>query len=171
MSRICSKCGFENIDEAKFCSSCGVTLDDSPIVNKHKDKNIPDGVAGWSWGAFLIAPIWAIGNKTWIGLLAVIPYLGFVVAIVLGFKGREWAWKNNDWDSLEHFNRVQRRWSLWGMVPYLILLGILAAVAIPKIEATKEDARIAQEAAAQDTVSYDSNQYSEPDEMYQNDNN
>ena len=34
---------------------------------------IPPGVAGWSWGAFLLNWIWAIGNRTWIGLLALVP--------------------------------------------------------------------------------------------------
>ena len=69
----------------------------------------PDGVAGWSWGAFFLNWIWSIGNRTWIGLLALIPYVGIIVAIILGVKGRQWAWQNKRWDSIEHFNRVQRR--------------------------------------------------------------
>lgn len=76
---------------------------------------IPDGVKGWSWGAFLLNWIWAIGNRTWIGLLAIIPYVGIIVGIVLGFKGREWAWRNKRWDSVEHFNAVQKTWSAWGV--------------------------------------------------------
>jgi hypothetical protein len=92
----------------------------------------PDGVRGWSWGAFFLNWIWAIGNRTWIGLLAIIPYVGFIMAIYLGMKGRELAWRNKRWDSLEHFNRVQRRWSLWSLVLILIaLLGIVAAIVIP----------------------------------------
>lgn len=98
-----------------------------------RDIEVPAGVKGWSWGAFLLNWIWAIGNKTWIGLLAFAPYIGFIVAIVLGIKGREWAWKNKRWESLEHFNQVQRRWSIWGLVLILgiFALGILAAIAIP----------------------------------------
>lgn len=94
---------------------------------------IPDGIKGWSWGAFLLNWIWAIGNKTWIGLLAAIPYVGFIMAIVLGFKGREWAWKNKEWESVEHFNRVQRKWSFWGamIVVISVIIGIVAAIAIP----------------------------------------
>ena len=72
----------------------------------------PPGVAGWSWGAFLISWIWAIFNRTWIGLLALVPYVGILVSIYLGIKGRELAWRNKRWESLEHFNDVQRRWSL-----------------------------------------------------------
>lgn len=77
-----------------------------------KETIIVDGIKGWSWVAFMFNWIWAIGNKTWIGLLALVPYIGFVMAIILGIKGREWAWRNKRWESLEHFQRVQRKWSL-----------------------------------------------------------
>ncbi|SFG35404.1 hypothetical protein SAMN05518865_11151 [Duganella sp. CF458] len=93
---------------------------------------VPAEVPGWSWGAFTLNWIWAIGNRTWFGLMALIPYVGLIIAIVLGVKGREWAWQNKRWDSVEHFNRVQRRWSIWGLCLMIIpLLGIAAAVAIP----------------------------------------
>lgn len=89
-------------------------------------KEVPPGIAGWSWGAFLWNWIWAIFNNTWIGLLALIPGVNLVMIFVLGFKGREWAWKNKQWDSVEHFNRVQRKWSLWGI--WLMLGGLVLAV-------------------------------------------
>lgn len=96
---------------------------------------IPPGVAGWSWGAFLLNWIWAIGNRTWIGLLALVPYLGFIAAIYLGVKGRELAWRNKHWDSVEHFNSVQRKWTIWGLILTVgvACLGILAAIVIPAI--------------------------------------
>ncbi|MGH1486479.1 MAG: hypothetical protein ACRBCI_09685 [Cellvibrionaceae bacterium] len=97
-----------------------------------KGVELPEGVKGWSWGAFMLNWIWAIGNKTWIGLLAFVPYVGFIMAIVLGVKGREWAWQNKQWDSIEHFNRVQRRWSFWGLIIFgIAIVGIVASVAIP----------------------------------------
>jgi Tfp pilus assembly major pilin PilA len=94
---------------------------------------VPHGVKGWSWGAFFLNWIWAIGNKTWIGLLCILPIIGFVMAFVLGYKGREWAWKNARWDSLEHFNRVQRLWSIWALILTLgsFGIGVLAAIALP----------------------------------------
>jgi hypothetical protein len=96
---------------------------------------LPDGVAGWSWGAFAFSWIWAIPNRTWVGLLALIPGVGLVVRVVLGVNGRAWAWQNKRWDSVEHFNRVQRRWSLWSIVLLGIpLLGIVAALALPAYE-------------------------------------
>lgn len=94
---------------------------------------VPPDAKGWSWGAFLFNWIWAIGNRTWIGLLALLPYIGVVVAIYLGIKGRELAWRNKRWDSIEHFRQVQRRWSVWAGIIYggIFALGILAAIAIP----------------------------------------
>lgn len=93
----------------------------------------PSGVKGWSWGAFLLNWIWAVSNRTWIGLLCFIPYIGFIFSVYLGFKGRELAWRNKRWDSLEHFNRVQRRWSIWGLVLIVGVagIGLSAAIAIP----------------------------------------
>lgn len=98
-----------------------------------KSIEVPPGVAGWSWGAFLLNWIWAIFNSTWIGLLCLVPYIGFIFAIYLGIKGRELAWRNKRWDSMEHFNRVQRNWSKWALIIILgtMVIGILAAIAIP----------------------------------------
>jgi hypothetical protein len=107
--------------------------DDENNSGQGKVEKLPDGVAGWSWGAFLLNWIWAIGNNTWIGLIAFLPYVGFIMAIVLGMKGRQWAWQNKRWDSVEHFQRVQKRWSLWGVLLTVIVIGaILAAIAIPE---------------------------------------
>ena len=116
----CSACGTKSNDEsAQFCRSCGAafhagTTISSPAPAIIKDT-LPDGIKGWSWGAFLLNWIWAIGNRTWIGLLALIPYVGFGVAIWLGIKGREMAWANGQWQSVEHFNRVQKKWSQWAV--------------------------------------------------------
>lgn len=98
-----------------------------------KVDQLPEGIKGWSWGAFFLSWIWALGNRTWIGLIALIPYIGFVMAIILGIKGRQWAWENKRWDSVEHFQRVQKSWSVWALVLILGVfgLGIFAAIAIP----------------------------------------
>lgn len=101
-----------------------------------KGARIPEGVAGWSWGAFLLNWIWAIGNSTWIGLLCLVPYVGFVMSIILGVKGREWAWQNKRWDNIEHFQRVQRKWSMWGLILVVGIAGlaIVAAIAISQYQ-------------------------------------
>lgn len=109
------------------------SFDDEANNSGMKESTFPDGIKGWSWGAFLLNWIWAIGNRTWIGLLAIFPYIGFVFAIYLGIKGRELAWKNKRWESVEHFNRVQRKWSKWALIIILgsMILGILAAILLP----------------------------------------
>lgn len=132
----CAKCGAQIGQGATYCTSCGgrvTSLDQTQVASGHDSPAVPDGVKGWSWGAFLLNWIWAIGNRTWWGLLALIPYVGFIAAIWLGIKGREMAWKNGNWDNLDHFNRVQRRWSQWGvgLVVGVGGIGILAAVALP----------------------------------------
>ncbi|GAA0415611.1 hypothetical protein GCM10009094_19890 [Massilia aurea] len=127
--------------DAAACAVCGnaAAVLAAPAVRLDKPSprgasgDIPDGVKGWSWGAFFLNWIWAIGNRSWIGLLALVPYVGWLMVFWLGFKGREMAWKNKQWDSLEHFNRVQRKWSQWGVGIMLIALivGILGAIAAP----------------------------------------
>ena len=43
------------------------------------------------------------------------------------------AWKNKQWESVDHFNRVQKKWSFWGVTLVLgtFVLGVLAAIVIP----------------------------------------
>lgn len=98
------------------------------------ETTVPDEIKGWSWGGFLWTWIWAIGNNTWIGLLALIPlpFIGLIMAIVLGVNGREWAWKNKHWNSVEDFKKTQRNWVKWWfiiVVPLIILafVGIFAS--------------------------------------------
>lgn len=145
----CRGCGKEIHESAPVCPHCGAPqkINNSASISPTSKNTppLPDGIKGWSWGAFLLNWIWAIGNKTWIGLLALIPYVNIVMAIILGIKGREWAWRNQQWDSVEHFNRVQRKWSIWGGVLVLVsaVIGLVLAVAIPAYKDYQ-----AQEAAA-----------------------
>ncbi|MCC2962724.1 hypothetical protein LK540_20030 [Massilia sp. IC2-278] len=97
---------------------------------RNKPERLPEGVAGWSWGGFVFSWIWAIPNRTWWGLLGLVPGVGLVVRVLLGLKGRQSAWRNGRWDSLEHFRRVQRRWSMAaGAVVALVVIALVAVVA------------------------------------------
>ncbi len=115
--------------------SADLTTETENNSGQGKVDQLPEGIKGWSWGAFLLSWIWAIGNRTWIGLIALLPYVGFIMAIVLGIKGRQWAWQNKRWDSVEHFQQVQKKWSFWGVliVVGIFGLGIVAAIAIPAL--------------------------------------
>jgi hypothetical protein len=91
-----------------------------------KNAAVPPEIERWNWGAFLLNWIWGIGNQTYIALLCFIPFVNLVMPFVLGANGSRWAWQNRRWDSVEHFRRVQREWTKWG----LIILGGSVAVFI-----------------------------------------
>jgi len=87
---------------------------------------LPQELSGFNWGAFLMHWMWAVGNKSYIGLLCFVPYVGVIMHFVLGFKGNEWAWQNRRWDSIEHFRSVQRIWAMWGLG--FLIVGIIFVV-------------------------------------------
>lgn len=144
----CTECGQLNEDTAIFCMSCGKPLDKDEPVNhtqqptgsqnvfqtrtnnsgQGKMSAMPPELTGWNWGAFFLTWIWGIGNNTFIAFLTFIPIVNFVMIFVLGANGNEWAWQNKKWMSIEHFQKVQRLWAIWGFV--LFLLGVLFLVII-----------------------------------------
>ena len=105
-----------------------------------KAAEVPLGIKGWNWGAFLLSWIWGIGNNTYIALLTLIPYVGFIMIFVLGAKGNEWAWQNKHWESIEHFQRVQNKWGWWGLGLFVvaIVLGVAVAILISLIAASNQ---------------------------------
>lgn len=94
-------------------------------------KALPPAAKGWNWGAFLLSWIWGLGNKTYLALLALIPGINIIIAVLLGIKGNEWAWKNRGWKSVEQFTRVQKTWSVFGLGMLAgILLGIICTTGL-----------------------------------------
>ena len=113
---------------------------------------VPEEIKGWSWGAFGFSWIWGIFNGTFISLLALIPYVNIIMIIILGIKGKEWAWRNKKWDSVEHFKRVQRLWSkVWVIIFFTLcgiaILGVVAAILLMSINAAHQKALQANNAA------------------------
>jgi len=86
-----------------------------------EDDAVPSEVQRWNWGAFFLTWIWGIGNNVWLAFLSFIPGVGFIMAIILGIKGSEWAWKAKKYDSVEEFKRVQRKWSIWGLIIFILV--------------------------------------------------
>jgi hypothetical protein len=84
---------------------------------------VPPDIKGFNFGAFALTWIWAIGNQTWLGLIALVPGAHLVMMIILGILGSEWAWKARKWDSIEHFKRVQRIWK-WVGIGIFIAAGL-----------------------------------------------
>ncbi|MFC2002986.1 B-box zinc finger protein [Chloroflexota bacterium] len=133
------------------CTECRTYLRDKIYCNPCADKRfsgemgntsgqgslamIPEGIRGWNWGAFLLNWIWGVGNSVWIALLALIPYLGFIMVILLGVKGNEWAWRYKKWDSIEHFKRTQSTWTKWavGLTIASLLIGVIWAIVVAAV--------------------------------------
>lgn len=95
----------------------------------------------WNWGAFFLTWIWAIGNSVWIGLLALIGPIALIMAIVLGIKGNEWAWKSRKFDGVQQFKQVQAAWTKWGVILFIVSIVItiitwiiIGVAAVPAIK-------------------------------------
>jgi len=132
----CVKCGSAVASEDKFCPSCGADVNGKILENTSGQgalARVPLEIKKWNWGAFLLNWIWGLGNKVYIMLLCLIPYVGFIMAIVGGVKGSEWAWRYKRWDSIEHFKRVQKKWAMWGigiLVGSIVLYLIIIIIAV-----------------------------------------
>jgi len=92
------------------------------VSSSSNSSELPEELKGWSWAAFLWGGFWSAGHRTWIGLLAFIPWIGVIMVFILGLKGNEWAWKNNKWESVEEFKRVQKKWVKAWFIVFVILL-------------------------------------------------
>ena len=76
---------------------------------------VPAEIKGWNWGAFLLQWIWGLGNKSYKTFMIYIPIAGIAFFFINGAKGNEWAWQNRKWESIEHFKKVQRKWTRAGL--------------------------------------------------------
>ena len=102
----------------------------APVVDASVGKSgpFPAELNGWSWGAFFMGWIWALGMSNVIAFLLCF-FLGGIGNIVVGIKGNEWAWKSRQFSSVEEFRAVQHAWAVWGVVLFiasiLISFGII----------------------------------------------
>lgn len=95
-----------------------------------KGAVMPEEAKGLAWGAFFWQWIWGIFNRVWLSFLVFVPVIGLAVPFVLLFKGRQWAWQSKTWESVEEFNRVQRKWAIAGLIFLAVaVLAIVAAIA------------------------------------------
>jgi len=105
-----------------------------------KDSEVPSVIRTWNWGAFFLSVIWGLFNRTYIALLTAIPVVGILMVFVLGFKGNEWAWQNKRWKSIEHFQRAQKRWAIWGIVLFIfftIISTFAVKILLPVLKMSK----------------------------------
>lgn len=83
---------------------------------------VPQEIKGWNWGAFCFNINWGFGNKSYLPLLCLVPFFNIIWIFVCGAKGNEWAWKNNNYQSIETFKAVQETWNRAGWISFLIAL-------------------------------------------------
>lgn len=100
-------------------------------MKEQDSSSMPRELEGFSWAAFLWGGFWAVGYRVWIGLLAFVPVLGFVMNIALGLNGRRWAWRAGAVPDVERFNKSQRNWVIvWFALFVFSSIGIVPALAI-----------------------------------------
>ncbi len=92
------------------------------MENENMTTNYPRGgqpteedLKGWNWGAFFLNWIWALNHKYMLGLLALVPCVGFVMAIYMGIKGNQIAWESGRFATLEEMKKCQKVWMMWGL--------------------------------------------------------
>ncbi len=93
-----------------------------------KSAVIPPEIDKWNWGAFALNWIWGIGNNTYIALLMFLPFVNIVMWFVLGFKGSTWAWQNKRWESVEQFQKIQRKWARGGLALYVAFIAFFVGL-------------------------------------------
>ncbi len=97
---------------------------------------VPDAVRGLSWAGFFAPLLWGSFNGMRLSFLPVIGirvfrhfvpawswmvfYLAFGGFYLL--RGRELAWENKQWRNAEHFNKVQRNWTIGSFLFFLLAM-------------------------------------------------
>ncbi len=117
----------KNLKEIINNSGCG--------INNHEEI-VPEEILGWNWGAFLMPWLWMWPNQVWYGLFCFVPHGWWLMAIALGAKGNEWAWKSRPWRSIEQFKAHQRGWAIAGILlgaPISIMLWIRAIALLKSV--------------------------------------
>ena len=82
----------------------------------------------WNWGAFALTIAFAFGNKAYLGLLGLVPFLNLFWVFVAGFNGEDWARDANTYGSEAEFRAVMDSWNRAGFAMFIILI-IVAVLA------------------------------------------
>lgn len=91
------------------------------------ESNYPRGsqpteadLGGWNWGAFFLNWIWALNHKYYLGLLSLVPCVGFFMAIYMGIKGNQIAWESGRFPDVEEMKKCQAIWAKWGVIIFCV---------------------------------------------------
>lgn len=130
----CPYCGEIIHADAKQCRYCKRRLSQLFEENVNSDKHdyhndeLPYEIRRFNWGAYCFNFIWGIFNNSYLTFLIFIVFLipvnysiysgivSMVLGIWFGINGNKWAWENKEWKSVEHFNYIQRKWAIAGII-------------------------------------------------------
>ena len=101
------------------------------------DKNMPNELQDFNWGAFLLTFIWGFKYKAWITFCAIpliliqLPLgLNWLLLIIFqfycGYYGNKWAYKHKWWQKPSDFNKEQTKWAIASvsisiLIPFITL--------------------------------------------------
>ena len=65
-----------------------------------------------------------------VALLILSPIINLIIMIVFLVKGNRWSWQDKNWESVEHFVVVQKKWTMGIFIFWLISMILSAVVPI-----------------------------------------
>ena len=123
---------------------------------------VPDSAAGLCWGGFFSPLLWGsfngmklsfvplLGIRFLRGILPVWAWMLFYLAFGAFYlvQGRQLAWANKEWNDVDHFNRIQRRWAIAGVPLFLMFMyGMIHLMQVDRLAARQTAALAALDAA------------------------
>ena len=91
----------------------------------------PRNLDSFNFGAFYFNWIWGLANGVYWALLCLIPYIGLIVAIVLGVKANRTAWEKYNGTAKE-FEDTQAAWTKWAWILLAcgFVIGVILGIAL-----------------------------------------
>ena len=86
---------------------------------------LPEGVRGWNWGAFMFTFFWGVGNRAYLSFLVLVPILNIVWPFICGGLGNKWAWQSGYFKDVETFRVAQSTWNRAGLVSFIVVLAVI----------------------------------------------
>jgi len=123
---------------------------------------LPDSAAGLCWGGFFSPLLWGsfngmklsfvplLGIRFLRGILPVWAWMLFYLAFGAFYlvRGRQLAWAHKEWNDVDHFNRIQRRWAIAGVPLFLMFMyGMIHLMQVDRMAARQTAALAALDAA------------------------
>lgn len=78
----------------------------------------------WNWAAFTNPIFFAIGNKSYLGLLNLIPIFNLVWCFIYGAKAEAWTWETGLYEDDKTFRASMDSWNRAGLVFFIITIAL-----------------------------------------------